>query len=72
MSTRKNAWEAEDWDELQMLVELDEVRKALKNREDQRLYHKSAYLKRSAKMSAIRQLASTDPDLAARLKELGF
>jgi len=72
MSNQKNAWEAKSWSELEGMVELDEVLKALKNREDQRLYHKSAYLKRSAKMSAIRQLAASDPELKARLEELGF
>ena len=48
MSKTKEAWEAKSWEELQDLIDLATVLKALKNRELQRQYHKTQYLKRQA------------------------
>jgi hypothetical protein len=46
--SKSNAWEANSWEELQELVDLQDVLKALKKAEDQRIYHKTQYLKRQA------------------------
>ena len=48
MTSKKNAWEASDFNELRELISFAEVVRALKDRETARLAHKKAYLKRSA------------------------
>ena len=48
MPTNKVAWLATSWEELKSLTTLDEVKTALRQREDNRLYHKKAYLKKQA------------------------
>jgi len=42
------------WDELQKVFTLDEVKAALRHREQQRLYHKKQYLKRQAVLDKVR------------------
>jgi len=52
----KQAWEAESWDELKKLATLEECTKALEAREKNRLYHKTANLKKSAILAKAREL----------------
>lgn len=54
--SKPNAWEAKSWEELQELVELADVLKALKNAEQQRVYHKTQYLKRQAILKIAKQM----------------
>lgn len=44
----KQAWDVESWNELEQVVTLEQVKAALRHKEEQRVYHKSAYLKRQA------------------------
>jgi len=46
MPAKKDAWEAESWDELKKLSTLGECLAALKAKETQRVAHKKYYLKR--------------------------
>jgi hypothetical protein len=55
---QKAAWDASSWEELMSLTSLDECRKALKAREQNRLYHKehnskNAEILRKAKAAGI-------------------
>jgi len=56
MSTMKQAWEVESWEELKKLVSLDAVKAALYAREKNRLYHKAANLKKSAILAKAREI----------------
>jgi len=59
MTKKKNAWEAETWEELQELVTLEEVCRALKQRETQRLAHKRYYLKRQLLLQKAKEAGIT-------------
>jgi hypothetical protein len=48
MTKKKDAWEAESFEELEKLTDLDTVRKALKAKESMRVSLKKCYLKRQA------------------------
>lgn len=52
MSTQKAPWLASSFEELETLVDLETVKKALRKQEDQRVYHKNAYLKRQQILQA--------------------
>ena len=56
---QRQPWEATSWDELKQLVTLDEVRRALKQRETQRLAHKRYYLKRQLLLQKAREAGIT-------------
>jgi hypothetical protein len=56
---KKQAWQAETWQELQELVDLETVRKALLAKEKQREYHKTAYLTRSAILAEAKRRGIT-------------
>jgi len=56
---QKKAWEASTWDELRKLATLEEVTRALAAAEKQRVYHKSAYLKRAAILAKAKELGIT-------------
>ena len=43
------------WDELQKAFTLEEVKSALRHKEQQRLYHKKQYLKRQAVMDRVKE-----------------
>ena len=53
---KKQPWEASSWSELKKLTTLDEVKRALKQRETQRLAHKKYYLKRQALLQKAKEL----------------
>jgi len=56
MKKQKQPWEASSWEELKQLTTLDEVKRALKQRETQRLAHKKYYLKRQALLQKAREM----------------
>ena len=52
-------WEASSFEKLEEMVDLQTVLKALKKAEEQRIYHKSAYLKRQAILEKAREMGIT-------------
>lgn len=70
MNKKKEAWDADSWKELQDLITLDEVKKALKARETQRLAHKRYSLKKQATLERIAELRARDPELDKKFKAL--
>jgi len=57
-----NAWDATSWDELEELVTLDECKAALRQRELNRGYHKTQYLKRQALIAKAKAAGITLDD----------
>ena len=55
----KKPWEATSWDELRKLTTLEAITNALAAAEKQRVYHKNAYLKRSAILAKAKELGIT-------------
>lgn len=56
MSKVMKPQDATTWEELRSCVTLDEVKTALKAKEAQRIYHKSAYLKRQLMLKKAYEL----------------
>jgi len=71
MTKKKDAWEAESFEELEQLTDLDTIKKALKQRESMRLSLKKCYLKRQALLKwAKENLDEKDlEDLGPRIRE---
>jgi len=59
MPNQKPSWLASSWEELEELTDLETVLKALKKNEDQRIYHKAAYLKRQTILARAREMGIT-------------
>ena len=59
MAKQKNAWEAKDWSELEDLVDLETVLKALRKSEDQRVYHKTTYLRKQLILKKAKEAGIT-------------
>jgi len=60
--SKSNAWDATSWEELAELVSLEEVCVALRQRELNRGYHKTQYLKRQALLAKAKEAGITLDD----------
>jgi len=58
--SKKNAWEASSFDELRELISFAELIQALRDRENARLAHKKAYLKRQALINWAKEHIDTE------------